>query len=68
MKALLFGTLYGFGGAFVGFILFVVFIRLDWLADPGGGMALFPLVFLPAVGFGAYGFARGLRKQQTTSN
>jgi hypothetical protein len=62
LRAFLFGVISGAGGAIAGFLIFVLLIRLNWFDGPGGGMAVFPLVLLPAIGLGIYGFARTLGK------
>lgn len=70
-KSLAVGILFGLSGGFAGALLFTYMLRSGWLDGPGGGMAVFPLVLLPAVGFGAYGFlgtVRTTQRARTDSN
>lgn len=71
LKPILFGIAFGAGGAIAGFLTFVFLVWLNWFDGPGGGMVVFPLVLVPAIGFGLYGFASTLirsRKRQADSS
>jgi hypothetical protein len=59
---LFFGSALAVAGGFIGFLLFFVTVWFGWWDGPGGGMALFPLVLIPAILCGFYGFNLGVTK------
>jgi hypothetical protein len=71
VKSLFIGSVFAVAGGFAGFLPFVFLVRRGWLDGPGGGVAIFPLLLVPAVGFGLYGFISTLakfRKGRANSN
>lgn len=70
IRALIIGLLAAIAGGFVGVLLFFLLIRMGSFDGPGGGMAVFPFVLVPAIGLGLYGFSVSLnksRRRQTDS-
>ena len=66
VKSLLVGLLGAAAGGFAGLLTFIFLIRREWFDGPGGGMVVFPMVFLPAAGFGLYGFLSTLARLRTS--
>lgn len=65
VRTLLGGMLYAVVAGFGGLLLFAVSVWFGWLDGPGGGMVVFPLVLVPAIGFGLYGLGRIGRRLAT---
>lgn len=62
LKSILVDLLAAAASGFAGFLTFLLLIRHGWFDGPSGGLVIFPLVFLPAVGFGLYGCLSALAK------
>jgi hypothetical protein len=56
------GIVFAACGGVAGLLIFVATIKLGWFDGPGGGMMVFPLVFVPAFMFGVCGFGWTLNK------
>jgi hypothetical protein len=62
VKSLLVGLVFAAGGGIVGLLIFVFQVQRGWWDGLGGGMILFPVVLILAIGSGLYGFIRSRRK------
>jgi hypothetical protein len=59
---LFFGSALAVGGGFVGVLVFFITVQCGMWDGPGGGMVLFPMVLIPAILCGSYGFNLGVTK------
>jgi hypothetical protein len=64
VEVLLFGLAFAAGGAVVGLLIFVFQVQRGWWNGPGGAMIVFPMVLIPALGCGLYGFVLGPKRFQ----
>ena len=64
---LFFGSALAVGGGFFGSLIFLITVWCGWWDGPGGGMVLFPLVLIPAIICGFYGFNLGVTRAWTNA-
>jgi hypothetical protein len=63
-KALLFGLVFAVSGAVAGVLIFMFQVQRGWWDGPGGGMVVFPMALVPALGCGIYGFVLARKKSR----
>ena len=66
LKTLLVALAFAVVGGIVGLLIFAFLIQRGWWDGPGGGMMIFPMVLIPVIGGGIYGFALGRKKFQSS--
>jgi hypothetical protein len=64
LKSLLVSLAFAAGGGIVGLLIFMFQVQRGWWDGPGGGMIVFPMVVIPAVGCGLCGFILGRKRFQ----
>jgi hypothetical protein len=62
VKSLLVGLAFSTAGGIVGLFVFALQVQHGWWDGPGGGMIVFPMVLIPAIVCGFYGYARTQRR------
>ena len=65
LAGLFFGSVFAAAGGIVGCLIFVLAVWCGWLDGPGGGMAVFPLMLIPAVVCGFYGLNLGVSRTRS---
>jgi phosphate/sulfate permease len=68
LKTLLVSLAFAVVGGIVGLLIFAFQVQRGWWDGPGGGMIFFPMVLIPAIGSGLYGFIRSRRRFPHGSN